>query len=66
MANAEKILSLYEDDMQVLVRGKAGAEAEFGNTLVPGEAPSGLIVAWKLYQEPAPADAALVRTARAG
>jgi hypothetical protein len=59
--NAEKILSLYEADVHVLVRGKAGAEVEFGNTLVLGEAPSGLIVDWKLYQDQAPADAALVR-----
>lgn len=61
VANAEKILSLYETDVHVLVRGKAGAEVEFGNTLVLGEAPSGLIVDWKLYQHQAPADAALVR-----
>ena len=32
--NKEKILSLYEQDINVLVRGKAGAEVEFGNTLL--------------------------------
>jgi hypothetical protein len=34
VANAEKILSLYEPDIQVLVRGNAGAEVEFGNKLL--------------------------------
>ena len=29
--NREKILSLYEPDVQVMVRGKSGAEVEFGN-----------------------------------
>ena len=31
VANKEKILSLYEPDVHVLVRGKADAEVEFGN-----------------------------------
>lgn len=57
----EKILSLNEPDVHVLVRGKSGAEVEFGNTLVLGESPDGLIVDWKLYQEQAPSDAGLVR-----
>jgi hypothetical protein len=54
--NAEKILSLYEPDVRVIVRGKAGAEVEFGNTLVLGEADEGLIVDWKLIREQAAAD----------
>ena len=33
VANGEKILSLYESDLHVIVRGKAGAEVEFGNSL---------------------------------
>jgi hypothetical protein len=33
VANDEKILSLFEPDIQVIVRGKAGAEVEFGNLL---------------------------------
>jgi len=32
VANAEKILSLYGLDGRVIVRGKAGAEVERGNT----------------------------------
>jgi hypothetical protein len=31
VANADKILSLYDPDLRVIVRGKAGAEVEFGN-----------------------------------
>lgn len=49
--SAAKILSLYEPDINVMVRGKAGAEVEFGNVLVIGEQSDGLIVSWKLYKE---------------
>jgi len=58
--NAEKILSLYEPDIQVLVRGKAGAEVEFGNKLLLGENRQGIILDYHLWQESAPADAALL------
>jgi len=54
--NGDKILSMYEHDMNVVVRGKAGAAVEFGNTLRLGEVVSGLIIDWKLYQNQAPAD----------
>lgn len=33
MPNDKKIISLYEPDTRVIVRGKAGAEVEFGNAL---------------------------------
>ncbi len=46
VANKEKILSLYEQDINVLVRGKAGAEVEFGNTLLLVEQQDGLLVDW--------------------
>ena len=46
--NGEKILSLYEDHAGVYVRGKAGAEVEFGSQLLLGEAVSGAIVDWEL------------------
>jgi len=39
--NEDKILSLYEADVQVIVRKKAGAEVEFGNTLFLAENPQG-------------------------
>ena len=46
--NKEKILSLYEDHAAVYVRGKAGAEVEFGSQLLLGESESGVIVDWEL------------------
>jgi hypothetical protein len=58
--NADKILSLYEPDVQVIVRRKAGAEVEFGNTLLVGESRQGLILDWELFAESAPADARLL------
>lgn len=46
--SAEKVISVYEPDAKVIVRGKSGAEVEFGNQLVLGENAGGLIVYWKL------------------
>lgn len=60
VANDEKILSLYEEDIHVIVRRKAGAEVEFGNTLLIAENPQGLILEWELFRESAPADSALL------
>ena len=54
--NSEKILSLYDTDVRVIVRGKAGAEVEFGNTLLLGESRQGIILDFQLYRESAPAD----------
>ncbi|MGH9857294.1 MAG: transposase, partial [Acidobacteriota bacterium] len=54
--NADKLLSLYETDTRVMVRGKAGAEVEFGNTLLLAEQKDGLIVDWQLHQPSAPSD----------
>jgi hypothetical protein len=39
--NEDKILSLYEADVHVIVRNKAGVEVEFGNTLFLAENPQG-------------------------
>lgn len=58
--NEDKILSLYEPDVHVLVRGKAGAEVEFGNTLLLAEQRQGLIVDWTLIKDQAPADSKMV------
>jgi hypothetical protein len=58
VANKEKILSLYEENLHVIVRGKAGAKVEFGNTLLIAEQAQGLIVDWRLYREQGPGDAA--------
>lgn len=58
--NDEKILSLYEPDVHVIVRRKAGAEVEFGNTLLVSENPQGLFLDWELFRESASADPALL------
>ncbi len=57
--NADKILSLYEAEVAVLKRGKAGAQVEFGNKLWLGETREGLIVDWALLRD-AKADSKLV------
>jgi hypothetical protein len=58
--SSDKILSLYEPDIHVIVRNKAGAEVEFGNTLFLAEQSDGLIVDWKLEKEISPGDIALM------
>lgn len=58
--NREKILSLYEPNVHVVVRGKAGAEVEFGNTVLLGENRQGLILDYKVYQDQAAVDAHLL------
>jgi hypothetical protein len=60
VGNSQKILSLYEREIHVIVRGKAGAETEFGNTLLVGEQRDGIILDWNLYEEQAPADVKLL------
>lgn len=47
----EKILSLYDDTAAAIVRGKSGAEVEFGNELLIAEQIDGFIVDWQLYEE---------------
>ena len=51
-----KILSLFDDSVRVITRGKSGAEVEFGNTLFLAEQQDGFIVDWKLYNASAPSD----------
>ncbi len=60
VANEDKILSLYEANVHVIVRKKAGAEVEFGNTLFLAENPQGLIIDWEFFQDQAPADSVLL------
>ena len=61
LANSEKILSLYEPDVCVIVRGKAGAEVEFGNGLYLAEQADGLLVDWEFMQSQPTADNDLVQ-----
>lgn len=58
--NADKVLSLDEPDVRVIVRGKAGAEVEFGNTLLLGENRQGIILDYELFRESAPADSQIL------
>lgn len=58
--NEEKILSLYEPELHVLVRGKADAEVEFGNKALLGENRQGLLLDYQLWREQGPADASLL------
>jgi len=52
----DKILSLYESDIHVIVRGKAGAQVEFGNSLFLAEQCDGFIVAHELSESASPGD----------
>lgn len=51
LRNDEKILSFYDPDVQVIKRGKSGAEVEFGNNLWLGETNEGYIVDYLLEKE---------------
>ena len=59
--NEDKILSLYEDHAAVYVRGKAGAEVEFGSQLLLGECVSGAIVDWELVDGKPEADTKMLK-----
>ena len=52
----DKILSLYESDIHVIVRGKAGAQVEFGNSLFLAEQGDGFIVHHELSQSASSGD----------
>lgn len=58
--NRDKIISLYDPDVHVIVRGKSGAEVEFGNGLYLAEQNDGLIVDWNLMKQQPLADTAHV------
>ncbi len=60
VANSEKNLSLYDLDVRVIVRGKAGAEVEFGNTVLLGENRQGVILDYAIFRESAPADSQIL------
>ncbi len=62
VANEDKILSLYDDSVNIIKRGKAGAAVEFGNKLWLGETRDGIIADYKLYQDN-PSDSTLMKPA---
>ncbi len=57
--NTDKILSLYDSNVHVLIRGKADAEVEFGNGLYLAEQEDGLIVDWDFMKEQPKGDSKL-------
>lgn len=61
LPNSKKTFSLYDPDVRVIVRGKAGAAVEFGNGLYLAEQQDGLIVDWKFMQGQPPSDSRLVK-----
>jgi hypothetical protein len=54
--SSRKMLSLYESEVNVIVRGKPESEIEFGNSLLLTEQKDGLIVDWELHETSAPND----------
>ena len=59
--NSTKVLSLYEPETHVVVRGKSGAPVEFGNTLYIAESPDGLIVDFEFFRNRAPAESEILK-----
>lgn len=62
IANGEKILSLFEPATSLIIRGKAGAQVEFGYSLFVVEQRQGLIVDWAMPAHPQ-SDSALLQAA---
>lgn len=60
--SVDKLLSLYDKDVQVIVRGKAGNEVEFGQGLVLTEQANGIIMDWELFSEQPPSDNRLMES----
>jgi len=60
VANADKLLSLCEGSLHVIVRGKAGAGVEVGNTLLLAENLDGIIVCHALLRGRSPNDTRLL------
>ena len=56
VASKDKILSLYDKDAHVIVRGKADSEVEFGQGLLLTEQADGLIIDWQLFKDQPPSD----------
>jgi len=59
------VLSLYEDDIHVLVRGKSDAEVEFGNGLYLAEQADGLMVDRKFMKDQPVSDSKRVKESTA-
>ena len=62
VASQDKILSLYDPDVHVIVRGKAGGEVEFGSGFLLTEQREGLILDWQLFKDQPKADSSLLKS----
>lgn len=56
LRSSDKLLSLYDHEVAVIVRGKAGSEVEFGQRFLLVEQTDGLIIDWQLYGKQSPQD----------
>jgi hypothetical protein len=59
--SSEKLLSLYDKDIEVIVRGKANNEVEFGQRLMLTEQADGLIIDWELCAKESLQDSQLLK-----
>lgn len=50
VSSKDKIVSLYEPEVDIIVRGKSSAEVEFGNKVCIGELGNGLIVDYQILK----------------
>ena len=56
VVSEDKILSIYESDVHVITRNKAGIKVEFGNTMYLIEQQDGFIVDYLLLKDVSPGD----------
>lgn len=61
VSTKDKILSLYDQDVHVIVRGKLESEVEFGQGLILAEQKDGIIIDWHLFKDQPPSDNKLLR-----
>lgn len=62
VSSKDKILSLYDKDVHVIVRGKSSSEVEFGQGFILTEQRNGLIVDWELFQNQPKSDSRILKT----
>jgi hypothetical protein len=62
VASKDKILSLYDKDAHIIVRGKAENEVEFGQGLLLTEQEDGLIIDWQLFKDQPPSDSKVLES----
>ena len=57
----KKILSLYDKNAHIIVRGKAGSVVEFGQGFILTEQKDGLIIDWELFKDQPLSDSKLLQ-----